>query len=175
MSLFRQKATIASVRHWATRLTRTLIKIFYCICKNTRKKKDFFRAIHCYQSSFVKSTHNVATLPHWCQRTTSVLSRITKSNALTFSTFSTTDSTFQGLMFSGDSGNKVKAWEFVRKTVRRGTSCRRVDSSVVWPGNLEKWNKIRLFSKMFMIWLFLRADDIDPFYPLRMLVRFDAS
>ena len=49
---------------------------------------------------------------------------------------------------------------------RRETGCRRVDSSVVWPENLEKWNKIRLFSKM----LILRVGDIDPFFPLGMLV-----
>ena len=38
------------------------------------------------------------------------------------------DSTFQGLMFSGDSGNKVKAWEFVRKTSSEGEPA--VDESI---------------------------------------------
>ena len=30
--------------------------------------------------------------------------------------------------------------------------------------------KIRLFSKMFIVWLALRAGDTDPFFPLGMLV-----
>ena len=30
------------------------------------------------------------------------------------------DSTFQGLMFSGDNANKFEAWEFVRKTSAEG-------------------------------------------------------
>ena len=32
---FKQRAAIASVRHWVTRLTKTLIQIFYCIGNNT--------------------------------------------------------------------------------------------------------------------------------------------
>ena len=47
----KQRAAIASVRHWATRLTKTLIEIFYCFGDNTvsfsvsarRKKKGLLQ------------------------------------------------------------------------------------------------------------------------------------
>ena len=71
---FKQRAAIASVRHWVTRLTKTLIQIFYCIGNNTvsfsvsaRRKKGLLQYnILLPEFLYNKSTYNVATWPDWC-------------------------------------------------------------------------------------------------------------